>query len=204
MVSRKDLNAAKTFLRRAFMMSGLRRDAMRTGRLRIGVYQCLLCAREYGRDAVQIDHVAPVVDPSKGFVDWNTYMARLYCDPSNLRVLCKDCHKAKTVEENGQRKLYGTGVWSKETRTRNSEARKGRPPTKARLAADKVRNVGRKRPVVATDIRSGSTLSFNSIREAGQELGISPINISRICRNKCRIQSGGYTFRYADTVVQKV
>jgi len=53
---------------------------------------------------VQIDHTDPVVDPATGFVNWDTYFDRLYCEVENLQVLCKPCHKDKTNVERKERK----------------------------------------------------------------------------------------------------
>lgn len=48
---------------------------------------------------VYVDHIEPVEDPVKGWSSWDNYMERLYCPESNLQVLCKECHDAKTNEE---------------------------------------------------------------------------------------------------------
>ena len=48
---------------------------------------------------IQVDHDIPVIDPIKGFEDWNIFVERLFCDPENLKLLCKPCHKVKTDEE---------------------------------------------------------------------------------------------------------
>jgi len=62
-------------------------------------YRCNKCKEEYPSSEVQVDHKKPVVDPKKGFIDWNTYIARLFCDAKNLQVLCKPCHLIKTAKE---------------------------------------------------------------------------------------------------------
>ena len=54
---------------------------------------------------VAIDHVIPVIDPQVGFVDFNTYFARMWCDLSNLQKICGDCHQAKTNAERFQKSL---------------------------------------------------------------------------------------------------
>ena len=30
------------------------------------------------------------------FIDWNTFVERLFCPASNLQMLCKECHQIKT------------------------------------------------------------------------------------------------------------
>lgn len=62
-------------------------------------FLCSICAEWHMGKNVQVDHQIPVVDPDVGFVDWNTFVSRLFCDVSNLSVLCKDCHKKKTDTE---------------------------------------------------------------------------------------------------------
>jgi hypothetical protein len=45
---------------------------------------------------VSIDHIEPVVDPNVGFVDMNTYFARMWVAKDKLQKLCGDCHRVKT------------------------------------------------------------------------------------------------------------
>lgn len=47
---------------------------------------------------IQVDHVIPVIGP-EGFVDWNTFIDRLFTTKDNFQVLCKACHDAKTKDE---------------------------------------------------------------------------------------------------------
>lgn len=67
-------------------------------------FECASCKQAFVDKDVQVDHKNPVVDPKVGFVDWETYMDRLYCEVSNLQVLCKKCHKEKTASERLLRK----------------------------------------------------------------------------------------------------
>ena len=78
-------------------------------------FKCACCKRLYRQKSVQVDHIIPVICPEFGFpkdvdhkgdvVDqWTTYINRLFCDASNLQVLCKRCHKKKTTAENLIRK----------------------------------------------------------------------------------------------------
>jgi 5-methylcytosine-specific restriction endonuclease McrA len=67
-------------------------------------YLCADCGGFFVARDVQVDHVDPVVDPSTGFVSWETYFDRLYCETDNLQVLCKPCHKEKTNRERKERK----------------------------------------------------------------------------------------------------
>jgi 5-methylcytosine-specific restriction endonuclease McrA len=62
-------------------------------------YKCAACKKDYVSKDVQVDHVNPVVDPATGFVSWDVYIDRLFCEGENLQVLCSTCHKKKTAEE---------------------------------------------------------------------------------------------------------
>ncbi len=66
-------------------------------------YKCAECGGEFTSTNVQVDHYEPVVDPVKGFVDWDTFIERLFCEENNLQVLCKKCHSVKTKEEKTKR-----------------------------------------------------------------------------------------------------
>ena len=50
------------------------------------------------------DHIKPVIDPLTGFVDYNTYVERLFVSLKGYQCLCKACHDAKTAEENAIRR----------------------------------------------------------------------------------------------------
>jgi hypothetical protein len=76
-------------------------------------FKCAKCGRKFvdktGSREIAVDHRNPVVDPVVGFVDFNTYITRLFCGIENLDVLCnykglrdgiKACHRLKTAEEN--------------------------------------------------------------------------------------------------------
>lgn len=67
-------------------------------------YSCASCGGVFIAKEVQVDHINPVVDPDYGFIDWETYLDRMFCEEENLQVLCKGCHKVKTNEERKQRK----------------------------------------------------------------------------------------------------
>ncbi len=66
-------------------------------------YRCAECGGEFPLRGVQVDHVVPVVDPAKGFIDWTTFIERLYAEAKKLQVLCTACHKLKSAEERKQR-----------------------------------------------------------------------------------------------------
>ena len=48
---------------------------------------------------VLVDHIKPVVDVDKGFIDWNSFIEGLFCEENNLQILCDDCHSRKCLDE---------------------------------------------------------------------------------------------------------
>jgi hypothetical protein len=79
--------------------------AARVGR---GVYRCNKCENNVPLKVVVngkriknvfVDHILPVVDPDIGWVDWDSFINRLYCEREGLQVLCGQCHDEKTTEE---------------------------------------------------------------------------------------------------------
>lgn len=90
-------------LRRMSLRWPQRNFAMREARVSRGQYTCAICNKTYTKKEIQLDHIEPVVDLT-GFVDWNTYVARLFCDKSGFAVLCTTCHDSKTELENSARK----------------------------------------------------------------------------------------------------
>jgi 5-methylcytosine-specific restriction endonuclease McrA len=75
----------------------------KTGRL-AQHYRCGLCMGEFTQKDMEVDHILPVVDPSKGFVSWDVFIDRLFCEAHNLQAICKTCHLAKTKQEKQERK----------------------------------------------------------------------------------------------------
>lgn len=75
----------------------------KTGRL-AEHYICNQCKKPFPAKEVQVDHINPVIEPKEGFVDWNTYIERLYCGKENLQVLCSKCHDIKSTREKKERK----------------------------------------------------------------------------------------------------
>lgn len=73
-----------------------------TGR-KAKLYTCASCARLFTAKGVEVDHIEPVVDPKTGFTTWDNYISRLFCSTDNLQVLCKPCHKLKTLSEKKSR-----------------------------------------------------------------------------------------------------
>lgn len=79
---------------------------MRAARLGRNEYLCASCKRVYPARAIAVDHIAPVV-PFTGFPGWEAFIARLFCGPSGLQILCRDgCHKEKTQAERVERRKH--------------------------------------------------------------------------------------------------
>lgn len=77
-----------------------------------GVYLCNVCKQEVPvshvvnnkrRKNIMVDHINPVVTPTEGFVDWNTFIRNLFCEEDNLQAICSSCHDKKSQEERTQR-----------------------------------------------------------------------------------------------------
>ena len=73
-----------------------------------GVYLCAHCKKHVpptvkdGRRRVNnifVDHIDPIVDPTKGFEGWDVFIDRMFCEKSNLQLLCGDCHDKKSMAE---------------------------------------------------------------------------------------------------------
>lgn len=98
-----------TALRRASMRWGPINQARRNANVKRGYYKCSECKeivtasvkddKGKRKNNVFVDHITPVVDPVKGFVSWDDFIGKLFCELDNLQVLCTDCHNKKTEEE---------------------------------------------------------------------------------------------------------
>lgn len=84
-------------IRRVWFHSSLRREAVK--RAKEGAfYRCNKCKGLH--EKVQIDHIQPAIDPSIGWVGYDSFITRLlYCGVDNLDALCVSCHKKKTLKE---------------------------------------------------------------------------------------------------------
>jgi len=67
------------------------------GRL-VKMYMCATCGNVLPAKDVQIDHIKNV-GTLKDFDDLPDFVRNLFCDASELQVLCKECHKEKTKKE---------------------------------------------------------------------------------------------------------
>jgi len=67
-------------------------------------YLCNECKVDYPRKEVVADHIKPIVDPKKGFIDFNTWIERAFIALKGFQCLCVGCHKLKSAEERKKRK----------------------------------------------------------------------------------------------------
>ena len=104
----------------ALTVNGALSTMLRSGSygLARGIYKCARCARNKApqlpcrhwkeskrkRNNAAVDHIDPVVDPAVGFIDWNTYIDRMFIEAEGYQVLCHKCHTAKTNAERKRRK----------------------------------------------------------------------------------------------------
>lgn len=93
-------------LRSASMSWPPRNEALKRARVSRGLYMCSICGETYKRKMMHVDHIDPVVDPSIGWVDWNTFISRLFCDADGFQAICSSCHSLKTEQEAELRKFH--------------------------------------------------------------------------------------------------
>ena len=102
---------------RSFIKSSLRSTTMkwapiqqckRNARVGRGLYLCSCCKKTVtdtilvDRKRVKntfVDHIAPVIDPTVGWVSWDNTIDGLFAELDNLQLLCKECHDVKSKEE---------------------------------------------------------------------------------------------------------
>lgn len=188
----------KNTLRRAFFRYWERTKALQAARVDRGLYKCMGCLNVAKMKGHHIDHIDPVVDPKVGFVNWDTYIARLFCPASNLQLLCEACHTDKTAKERLIRKEYKTGVFKagrtmpQEQKDNISASNKGRIPDNLAPLQK-----ARRRTVIGTKIDTSESVEFISVTEAARFIGGSVGNISAACKGSTnRTQVKGWKFSY--------
>lgn len=87
-------------------------ECIKNARVKRGVYKCEECLKEVPatlppeegktrrRKNIVADHIDPIVNPSVGFVDWNTWIDRAFVELDGYQALCLNCHAEKTRKEN--------------------------------------------------------------------------------------------------------
>lgn len=91
-------------LRRVHYKWPAKEEAKKEAKVSYGTYMCATCKGLFKRKDTQIDHIEPVISTKEGFIDWNTFICRLFAEKSAYQVLCKKCHKEKSKGENAKRR----------------------------------------------------------------------------------------------------
>lgn len=68
------------------------------------VYKCKQCKELFKSTEVQVDHIKPA-GTLKDYKDLPSFVQNLFCEADNLQVLCKECHKEKTLKERNHGKI---------------------------------------------------------------------------------------------------
>lgn len=115
----------RSAIRRAFARSPKVREVMNAGKRKVQHYNkdgtrakvdraefnCQVCNNWVPAKFMSgVDHVIPVVSVEEGFQDWNTYIARIDCDPKNLQRICKKCHDVKSLIERRKRQALKDAI----------------------------------------------------------------------------------------------
>lgn len=112
----KERNLLKGSMRRLFGRSELRRSvidkAIVSGysdpaRKAVKFWvKCEECGKMEAKSNVQVDHREPLIplDSSLEEMSWDEVVSRLWCDESNLQIICKPCHRLKSKAENKERR----------------------------------------------------------------------------------------------------
>ena len=82
-------------LRRLWLKYPPRNQCKSNARVSRGKYKCNGCKKLFGPKFIQVDHIVPIGK----FVSYDKFVEKLFCNISNLQVLCLDCHKAKSAKE---------------------------------------------------------------------------------------------------------
>lgn len=87
--------------RKIWRWSKERKDAKERAKVSKKLYRCELCKKT--SEKVEVDHIVPVGTAPRTWEGWDEYYSHLFCDVTNLRVLCHSCHKEKTSRERKER-----------------------------------------------------------------------------------------------------
>ena len=103
-------------LRGAHSKWGVKADVKKSARVDVGRYLCACCGdigpatlpplqgQKRRRNNAAVDHIDPVVCTRRGYIDWDTYIERMFLEEDGYQVLCWKCHSAKTRDEREERK----------------------------------------------------------------------------------------------------
>lgn len=115
-ISNKERGLLKGAIRRIFGRSDLRRRVVESAivqgytdpkRKAVKYWvKCADCGKMEAKSNVQTDHKHPVVPVNSSFAEmsFDTVVNRTWCEENDLQILCLECHKLKTKEENAERR----------------------------------------------------------------------------------------------------
>jgi len=76
-----------------------------SGRKKVVMYKCAMCANLYTAKKVEVDHIIPV-GSLKSYTDLAGFCERLFVeDAALLRVVCEGCHQEITNQARANKKL---------------------------------------------------------------------------------------------------
>lgn len=101
----------RSAIRKEWLFSQLRRDALAKARVERGKYKCEHCAKIVGTQNIEINHKIACT-PDDGLntgKDWGIFIERLlYVSLDGLEALCEACHKIvsdREKEEKAKKRL---------------------------------------------------------------------------------------------------
>jgi hypothetical protein len=105
-------------IKRCFSRSPVHREALNDAKCKTSKgprggarYICEECNESFGAKETNVDHKEPVIPVGilSRDMSWDDIIERIFCDRTNLQVLCKGCHSIKSKEENAARKKAKNG-----------------------------------------------------------------------------------------------
>ena len=94
-ISKKNQKNIRGAMRRLWIFSDERREALRLAHVGKGLYICSKCRYFYEKKLVEVYHINPI----GALVCYHEFITKLFCHEDNLSVLCKTCHAGKTAGE---------------------------------------------------------------------------------------------------------
>ncbi len=93
-------NLAKNKGRKQFEVTTTTKKGQVSNRM-IWFYQCVKCPSDkwYRDKDIELDHIIPCVSDSEGWISFDIFIDRLYCEESGFQLLCKPHHLEKSLAE---------------------------------------------------------------------------------------------------------
>ena len=64
-------------------------------------FLCNECGHDFPQKQIEVDHKIPIGTEKT----WDEFIDRLFCERDNLQVLCRECHKQKSLKERSHVKM---------------------------------------------------------------------------------------------------